>query len=1275
MNKWIPAGVSLLMVAHLAFAQPPSPDGLALWLRADAGVVRDAQGRVSLWQDQSGKGNDFAEADPELQPLLIEPAAAGRPALRFDGADDSLTLAQPLPVAGRTVFAVVKWNAMRTYSFALGCAEGTDGYLRMHNATSLLTGGRYPVLYQNGIPFPKVGRTPQESGKPFHMGVASLLDWNIYAIPETAAATERLKHLGQNELNNTTGNRFLGEIAEILVYDSVLAAAARAAVEQYLGAKYLAWPPATRVPVQEVPLPVAAEVAAADKPADGDARILAHGVTDKALPPGRYRVRFGLFGAAGLSNLTVRLGGAVQVVAMRPDAAAPADLSADFVIPVGQLAEAALVRVSREGGASGRVTVRNLQVMPLAPVIVSDAQVGKILYAPGEAATAVITVRNFSAEAHRVQVRVSEVTGLDDRRPLGTLAADVPANGDVTLTLAFQAGMIEYGRDLLVEVLQEGRLLDVRREPYSVARNLWQVAIGSPNGGPIAQTAPYNLETIAGQLRDARKNYCNWFEKSFWAPDDWGLMVTEPGTTWFSGQARRHENTEKLQFQIKTAHELGMKAITYGKCMAGGVPGWELARRRPQWFSTDAYGRTMGRPADVWDLDHWQQADTYKYTDYKYVWTYRWVDLRRLDALDHGIDQLIASTRQFGWDGVRYDSGGFRAHFVAKDGQVLYDGVDSINARNMRRTKERLWEVFPDFLFGYNTNDPTQEKGAGVSPLLPADPAGHEFREMLAGGGLWMFEGMRDAPEFWGRRTYKTWSDYATDMVQAIRTIKGYGGHVCFSYGDTTLYKYMIGTMIGAHDYVGEHQRAKGSEHWGRFLTRWSSFVWDHRLRALPNEDALTVSSARPLWWQGFANELVTGPTRRSVIVHLMNPPVNDACAKTQDETPEPVAGVRLSFAHAGEKLAKAFFIAPGTPNRAVPLTRDSGHGASASIEAAPSPLSDAFSRGGGAASTTRAPLAATPGVPEPLSARPDDPGLSSFDLPRLDIWAMVVLELEGAYVPPRLPPPLSEPLSAAELAELEPCKPTPNVPVADSLPNPAPQFDPDKVRVKDFGAAKVTAPAGLLPGGGPETDVLVVQGFYHAAYGVPEAIKEQAPEARVTTCTTRDLPQDYPSLYRYDVVVLVNMGAEAWNADGHQRLADYVDAGGRLVVLGGPFTLGQGFFAGTALEGILPVEVRQARDVYQLPAPLPLGPKPNAAFKGSPLLYFFHAVRPKADARVSLWAGELPLCFERTVNRGTACVFAGTPLGEAETGDQQPFWTWDGWPRVLRDIVFGAKR
>lgn len=1229
----------LLLAALPAFAQLPAAD-LVLWLKADAGVTHDADGRVAQWADQSGKGNHFAAANPAAQPTLVEKAVGGQPALRFDGIDDALTLTTaPLPVAGRTVFAVVKWDEARIYSFALGCADGTDGYLRLHSATSLLTGGHYPVLFQNGVASSKVGYAPGDGRQIFHNDLQSLLQWNVYAIPETAAAKERLKYLGRNEANNTPENRFKGVIAEVIVFDRVLALAERAQVEHYLGAKYLGWPPVLELPVQDMP-PLGA-VLHAEPVQFSYSRpyALAHGLTATPLAPGRYRVRFGMGSATKEQDVcTVRLGGSVQRLVVASAVDRNTTHHVDFVVPVGRPAEITLVRVSCEATVESgaavptRAVLKSLEVQRLSPIVVTDVQVDKVLYAPGQAANGTITVRNFAAEARHIEVRCFEVTGLDDRRLVGTQPAEVPAGGDVTLHVAYNVGSIEYGRELRAEVWQDGMALDNRCEPYSVADNVWKVALGSTSGGPIGTAADYSLETIASQLREARRQYSNWFEKTFWAPDDWGVLTTPPGASWYSGQARRHENTEKLQFQIKTAHDLGMKAVTYGKCMAGGLPGWELARQRPQWFSVDAYGRTMGRPADVWDLDHWQEGDKYKYRDYKYDWTYRWVDLRRLDALDYGIDQLIASTRQFGWDGVRYDSGGFRAHFVPKDGKVYYDGVDSFNARNMRRTKERIWRAYPGFIFGYNTNDPVCEAASKASaPLTPTDPVGHEFREMMAGGGLWMFEGMRDKPDFWGRRTYKTWSDYATDMIQAIRTIRGYGGHVCFSYGDTELYKFMIGTMIGAHDYVGERLRAGGSEDWGRFLTRWSSFVWDHRLRALPDESKVTVNAAGPLWWKGFSNELVVNRTQRYVIIHLMNPPVHDECAKTKDELPAPVEGITVAFKHPGEHLARAMFIAPGTPNRAEVLSPQRSQGFN-----------------------------------------------SEFAVPRLDVWGMLVLDLRcgwlGGNRVPVAPPTLTEPLRAAELAEMEQCKPTPNVPIADNLPNPRPQFDPAKAVVKEFGAPKATMPAGLQVGGEPGLDVLVVKGLYHYTYRVSEALKLAASAARVTECTTRDLPKDYAALFRYDVVVLVNMGADAWDADGHRRLADFVNAGGRLVVLGGVFTLGQGFFKGTLLEQVLPVSVRQARDVYQLPTPLALGAQKNVAFAGAPLLYFYHAVEPKTDARVRLWAGDLPVCYERTVGKGTACVFVGTTMGEGGAAEQQPFWMWDGWPAVLGELILGAK-
>ncbi len=119
------------------------------------------------------------------------------------------------------------------------------------------------------------------------------------------------------------------------------------------------------------------------------------------------------------------------------------------------------------------------------------------------------------------------------------------------MTLPYAVGALEYGRELLAEVIRDGITAATKSEVYSVADNLWKVAIGSPSGGNIPGVAPYSRETIAAQLRNARKQYANWYEADFWAPDDWGLLVTEPGASWFSCQTGRPENTEKLQSRYR----------------------------------------------------------------------------------------------------------------------------------------------------------------------------------------------------------------------------------------------------------------------------------------------------------------------------------------------------------------------------------------------------------------------------------------------------------------------------------------------------------------------------------------------------------------------------------------------------------------------------------------------------------------------------------------------------------------------------------------------------
>ena len=79
--------------SHLGFRVAlavPELDGLALWLKADAGVVRDAEGGVSKWEDLSGHANHARQSSSSKRPRRAREADNARPALAFDGTDDQL---------------------------------------------------------------------------------------------------------------------------------------------------------------------------------------------------------------------------------------------------------------------------------------------------------------------------------------------------------------------------------------------------------------------------------------------------------------------------------------------------------------------------------------------------------------------------------------------------------------------------------------------------------------------------------------------------------------------------------------------------------------------------------------------------------------------------------------------------------------------------------------------------------------------------------------------------------------------------------------------------------------------------------------------------------------------------------------------------------------------------------------------------------------------------------------------------------------------------------
>ena len=180
-------------------------------------------------------------------------------------------------------------------------------------------------------------------------------------------------------------------------------------------------------------------------------------------------------------------------------------------------------------------------------------------------------------------------------------------------------------------------------------------------------------------------------------------------------------------------------------------------------------------------------------------------------------------------------------------------------------------------------------------------------------------------------------------------------------------YKFIIGTVIGAHPVYGGHTRAAGTDNWGRFLTRWSLLVWHPHLQNIASEQAVVQISGNARIWDFLSKQAVLDANRRIEIVHLINPPKDDNIGAAVSATMEPAAGLAARYKErAGERLAGLYYVSPE------------------SLDAVPLQLNDE----------------------------------GAVILPPVALWVMLVTDLRGHYDVPQPRPQFTEPPDVQQVAE-----------------------------------------------------------------------------------------------------------------------------------------------------------------------------------------------------------------------------------------------------------------
>ncbi|MGH2990748.1 MAG: hypothetical protein ACRDMA_12985 [Solirubrobacterales bacterium] len=125
-------------------ASPEAPDqisSLAFWYDASASPTIESGGVIERWDDLSGNGHHAGQAVNDARPIKMTDAA-DRDVIRFDGADDILSVASPPDLAaGFGLFVVFAVRTRSDFTGILSAAAATgvdhEAFFTLQNASAV----------------------------------------------------------------------------------------------------------------------------------------------------------------------------------------------------------------------------------------------------------------------------------------------------------------------------------------------------------------------------------------------------------------------------------------------------------------------------------------------------------------------------------------------------------------------------------------------------------------------------------------------------------------------------------------------------------------------------------------------------------------------------------------------------------------------------------------------------------------------------------------------------------------------------------------------------------------------------------------------------------------------------------------------------------------------------------------------------------------------------------------------------------------------------------
>ena len=466
---------------------------------------------------------------------------------------------------------------------------------------------------------------------------------------------------------------------------------------------------------------------------------------------------------------------------------------------------------------------------------VLEVSPAKIHYQPREKVTVLTSLVNPTTAAVEGTLVGEEIRAADTRREVFQEKVRLAAGEQKQVASSYSLGAEEYGREIRVQLLADGKEVAFGRDFFAVSRYPLWVAGGSSGDRSFSagNSGAHSFYVGPASSQDSWRGVQYWkkmrriyFEFFSWAPGDLSDLAPIKGL--FPGGEGRltYRSKETILQQNRMFRSVGIWPVSYvnGTCWAES--GYKLFQQHPEWFLYDANGEVGGYEMDGRELYRRRNDADFDPKTYNHIFFQACLNTSLPAVQEYVARQFINCGKVMGFAGVRLDVRYLEVYpgerkFDGKEVAATYPEADRISTGSVKRIKALVHKELPTFTFGYNYASPEE-----VRDMMET------FKERCE-GGAWMLD---ELPCTYQEKSspYHVWKTYVRRMMSWGDRVNQLGGvynpydfnRGSMDYPIDLIFSAIFRIICGGRDYGGWYFNSRQpAGDYGAFTTRFSEFL------------------------------------------------------------------------------------------------------------------------------------------------------------------------------------------------------------------------------------------------------------------------------------------------------------------------------------------------------------------------------------------------------------------------------------------------------------------